>query len=241
GAMDERWHDPSREAIEALLVEVARGLPAGARVLDAGAGEAPYASLFAEAAYVACDFAKGDPAWDYSRLAAVCDLRALAFRDGAFDLILSTETLEHVPDPKSAFGEFARALVPGGRLVVTVPFQGYREHQAPYDYFRYTRYGLEHLAREAGLVVEEVRAVGGVFSLMAKLLHYLTGYWFLKPEPAWKRLAKTPLRAGYSLFTRAAFLVLRVLDRRDRRRDYALHYLLVCTKGEAERPHGLSR
>lgn len=236
--MDERWHDPSRDAIQALLEEVAEGLEPGARVLDAGAGEARYAPLFAGAEYVACDFAKGEPSWDYSKLSVVCDLRALAFRDGAFDLIVSTETLEHVPDPQVAFGEFARLLVPGGRLVVTVPFQGYREHQAPYDYYRYTRYGLEHLAREAGLVVEEVRASGGVFSLMAKLLHYLTGYWFLQPEPTWKRIAKRPLRVVYSLFKRAAFVLLRALDRRDRRRDYPLHYFLICRKGKENRTHG---
>lgn len=236
--MDERWHDPSRDAIQALLEEVAGELAPGARVLDAGAGEARYAPLFSGADYVACDFAKGEPGWDYSKLSVVCDLRELAFRDGAFDLIVSTEALEHVPDPKSAFCEFARSLAAGGRLVLTVPFQGYREHQAPHDYYRYTRYGLEYLAREAGLVVEDVRAEGGVFSLMAKLLHYLTGYWFLQGEPTWKRLAKRPLRAVYSIFKRAAFLVLRALDKRDRRQNYALHYFLICSKGKESRTHG---
>lgn len=200
-------------------------------MLDAGAGEAQYSDLFSGADYVACDFARGEPAWDYSGLSVVCDLAALAFVDGAFDLIVSTETLEHVPDPQAVFRELARTLASGGRLLVTVPFQGYREHQAPYDFYRYTRYGLEHLAVQAGLKVDEVRAVGGVFSLISKLLHYLTGYWFLQPEPRWKRIAKTPLRGLYSVSKRVAFLLLRALDRRDRRRDFPLHYFLFCSKG----------
>ncbi|MDA2916736.1 class I SAM-dependent methyltransferase [Nitrospinae bacterium AH_259_B05_G02_I21] len=228
--MDERWHDPSRDAIQGVLEEVANELAHGTRVLDAGAGEARYSSLFARANYVACDFAKGEPKWDYSRLSVVCDLAALAFQDGTFDLIISTEALEHIPDPQAVFKEFARALVNGGRLLVTVPFQGYREHQVPYDYYRYTRYGLEYLAGQAGLKVDEVRAIGGVFSLMAKLVHYLTGYWFLQPEPTWKRIAKKPLRVTYSIFKRIAFRILSALDRRDNRRDFPLHYFLICTK-----------
>jgi SAM-dependent methyltransferase len=228
--MDERWHDPSRDAIRDLLEEVARGLEPKARVLDAGAGECRYASIFSNQEYVACDFAKGEAAWDYSKLAVVCDLRFLACKDNVFDLAICIETLEHVSEPFDTILELARTLAPGGSLVVAVPFQGYREHQAPYDYYRYTQYGLQHLAEKAGLVVDEIRPVGGVFFLMAKMLHYLTGYWFLQPEPAWKKIAKKPLRFGYSLFKRAAFLLLCFLDKRDSRRDYPLQYLLICSK-----------
>jgi len=53
----------------------------------------------------------------------VCDVRALPFRDGAFDAIVSNSTLDHFPhrdDLERALVELARALAPGGRLVLTL-------------------------------------------------------------------------------------------------------------------------
>jgi SAM-dependent methyltransferase len=49
----------------------------------------------------------------------------LPFPDDAFDLIISHEVLEHVQDDRMAVREMARALKPGGRLVVFVPNRGY--------------------------------------------------------------------------------------------------------------------
>ena len=49
------------------------------------------------------------------------DLTRLTYPDGAFDLVLTSETLEHVPDLGAALGEIRRVLVPGGRHLFTVP------------------------------------------------------------------------------------------------------------------------
>jgi len=49
------------------------------------------------------------------------DLTRLSYPDGAFDLVLTSETLEHVPDLGAALGEIRRVLVPGGRHLFTVP------------------------------------------------------------------------------------------------------------------------
>lgn len=53
---------------------------------------------------------------------AVCeDITALSFRDSAFDLIVSSEVLEHVPRLDKALSETARVLRPGGSHLFTVP------------------------------------------------------------------------------------------------------------------------
>ena len=49
------------------------------------------------------------------------DIQALSWADGSFDLVLTSETLEHVPDPALALRETLRVLRPGGRHVFTVP------------------------------------------------------------------------------------------------------------------------
>jgi SAM-dependent methyltransferase len=49
------------------------------------------------------------------------DLTALPFPDGAFDVVIASEVLEHIPADEAAFAEIARVVRPGGRVAVTVP------------------------------------------------------------------------------------------------------------------------
>ncbi len=46
---------------------------------------------------------------------------ALPFADGAFDVVLALDVLEHIPDHEAAAREIARVLAPGGYALVTVP------------------------------------------------------------------------------------------------------------------------
>ena len=111
---------------------------------------AAIARHFAAQRYCGVDLAVGDAAWDYSRLDAMADLTALPFRTGAFDAALNIVTLEHLREPACALGEIARTLAPGGLLLVAAP-QEWEVHQAPHDYFRYTRYGLAYLLEKRRL------------------------------------------------------------------------------------------
>jgi len=49
------------------------------------------------------------------------DLLDLSYRDGQFDLVVTSDTLEHVPDLGGALAEIERVLKPGGRHIFTVP------------------------------------------------------------------------------------------------------------------------
>jgi len=51
----------------------------------------------------------------------VGDALALPYPDGAFDVVIASEILEHVPDDRGAIAELVRVLRPGGSLAITVP------------------------------------------------------------------------------------------------------------------------
>jgi len=134
------------------------------RVLDAGAGPGPYRHLFAHARYEAADFARLGTR--YTPLTYGCDLSDIPVEEGRFDRILFHQVLEHVPAPPAVLGELHRVLRPGGQILCSCPLF-YEEHQKPYDFFRYTRFGLTKLFTEAGFVDVEVEWLEGYFGTVA--------------------------------------------------------------------------
>lgn len=207
--------------IEDAVTAFAREIAPGARVLDAGAGEGQYARHFAGLRYCGVDLALGDAAWNYSRLDAVADLAALPFRAGAFQAAIHIVTIEHLPEPACALSEIARALAPGGRLLLAAPHE-WEVHQAPHDYFRYTRYGIAHLLGKAGFENIEVRACGGYFRLLARRL--LNGLQFFTGGARWL------LFVPAALLLVPPALILPWLDFLDRDRNFTLGYICTATR-----------
>jgi SAM-dependent methyltransferase len=130
-------------------------------VLDVGAGAQPYRPLLPPGArYRAIDVAAAGEAFGY-------DLPDTEYfegdrwpvEDGSVDVVLATETLEHVPEPAVFLAEARRVLRPGGRIVLTVPFAA-RWHYIPHDYWRYTPSSLRNLLEEAGFGEVIVHARG---------------------------------------------------------------------------------
>ena len=208
-------------SIEDAVAAFARTLPAGARLLDAGSGEAQYASHFRKQRYCGVDLAVGDAAWDYSRLDAVADLTALPFATGAFKAAIHVVTLEHVREPGAVLCEIARVLAPGASLLLVAPHE-WEVHQAPHDYYRYTRHGLAYLLEKAGLEASEIHPIGGYFRLLARRLmnglQFFTGgrrwFWFL---PA-------------AILLVPPALILPYLDFLDRDRNFTLGYICTARK-----------
>src|SRR5437588_3415854 len=91
--------DPFEATIETFVRGVAAEIPAGKRILDAGAGEGRFKPLFAHTEYVGIDFAQGDKSWDYSKLDVVGNLEQLPFPNLSFDHVISIVVLEHTPQP----------------------------------------------------------------------------------------------------------------------------------------------
>ncbi len=204
-------------AIERAVTAFAAELPAGSRVLDAGAGEGRYARHFSRHAYVGVDLGVGDSTWDYRDLDALADLGALPFASGSFDGCLNIVTLEHLPEPQCALLEVARVLKPGGRLLLVVPHE-WEIHQAPHDYFRFTRHGVAHLLEKSGFGDLRIEPAGGYFRLLSRRL--LNGLQFF-PAPL------VPLAA---LFLTPPALLLPALDFLDRDRVFTLGYICTARK-----------
>lgn len=141
----------------------------------------------------------------------------LPFRDGSFDTVVSFQVLEHVPQPARLLDETARVLRPGGALVLTAPHM-WGIHEEPHDYYRFTPYGLRHLAEAAGLrVVGEVRPLAGYWvTAGARFCHYL-----LQFEKLYLHALTRPLMAVVQILCL-------VLDRLHRVEGDAWNHLLVA-------------
>lgn len=141
---------------------------AGGSVLEAGAGLSPYRPQLAA---VASSITTLDI--DESRqVDVVGDVQAMdQIADEIFDTVFCTQVLEHLPRPYSAFSEFRRVLKPGGTLILSAPHLS-MVHEAPQDYYRYTRFGLKHLCESNGFTVVKLESCGGVISFLS---HTLSG------------------------------------------------------------------
>ena len=204
-------------AIGESLADFSRVLAPGVLVLDAGAGEMLHARYFAKQRYVGVDLAVGDTAWDYGKLDAIADLTSLPFRDGCFDACINIVTLEHVREPGCALREIGRTLAPGGRLLLIVPHE-WEVHQAPHDYYRYTRHGVAYLLDKAGFRDYRIEPVGGYFRLCSRRL--LNGLQFFRGP--WFFLA--------AIFLAPPALVLPWFDSLDRERNFTLGYICSAIK-----------
>ena len=88
--------------------------------------------------------------------------------DKSVDAVLSTQTIEHVPDVESYLAECRRLLKPNGTLVLTAPMH-WRHHEAPYDFLRFTRFGLIRLLEKHGFAIKNLEPCGGVYVLMGQI------------------------------------------------------------------------
>jgi SAM-dependent methyltransferase len=155
-----------RLSIYRFLAEQASLLPVGSRVIDIGAGEAPYRELFSDQRYMTLDRAE-TPHSGGVDMHGVAD--SIPAGDGSFDVVVCTQVLEHVPEPLRALREFRRILRSGGAMIATVPFL-WEEHEIPFDYYRYTRYGIEYVVRQAGFEDVDVKPRTDCFTTTAQLL-----------------------------------------------------------------------
>lgn len=135
------WYDLVREKI---------GPVHGSRVLEVACGRGGFVRELARAGahITGCDFsmaallvgqAKLRPMNDAARAALIQgDAQSLPFASESFDIIVSCETIEHVPDVRSALREMWRVARPGAKLFLTTP--NYANAMGLYDLYSRVRH-----------------------------------------------------------------------------------------------------
>jgi SAM-dependent methyltransferase len=219
-----------------------------ARTLDAGCGNGAFSVYAARTGnHVVSVSFSSDEQEDARRRAAMLGVEGIDFRVinlnelsehagelGNFDQVICLETIEHLNDDAGLLGTFAGMLRPGGRLLLTTPFEGhhpvYREELHPLGVedgshvrYGYTQERLRTLVEATGLRVTNEAFVSGFISQKAtSLMRWLAERVGLMP--AW-----------------ALVLPLRVLVVFDRPLTRALHYPYMCLALTAERVHEETR
>ena len=189
--------------------------------------------MFSHARYESADFEKLDKAYASTY---VCDLAAIPVRDARYDAVVFNQVMEHVPEPARVLAELGRVLKPGGRMIYTGPFF-YEEHEAPYDFFRYTRYGLRHLFQEAGFAIERLDWLEGYLGTVGYQLNRMGKYLPVRPRDLGGGLVGVAMAPVVAVIRGVCALAAPLFHRLEMRakftrRGYPKNYLAILRKRE---------
>ncbi|API61215.1 methylase [Tardibacter chloracetimidivorans] len=152
------WHEMARQG----------GTLAGP-MLDVGCGTKPYRELFELEEYIGLEI-DSPSARTQSRADYFYDGKKFPFEAEIFNSVLCNQVLEHVFNPDDFLQEIHRVLRQGGMLLLTVPFV-WDEHEQPYDYARYSTFGLKSLLERNGFNVLTQKKLLADSSILFQLIN----------------------------------------------------------------------
>lgn len=125
------------------------------KTLDVGCGNKPYAHLFQSSEYVGLEI---DTPQNRVIMNAdyFYDGKTFPFDDVSFDSLVANEVFEHVFEPDQFLSEARRILKPNGVILLTMPFV-WDEHEQPYDFARYSSFGIRALLVKHSFEVQQQR------------------------------------------------------------------------------------
>lgn len=213
------WFDPDKIIKDILWRDMAfaSGFAKG-KLLDIGCGNKPYQSLFIHhiRQYIGLD--KYAPHADIKE-----DINSANIALQSFDTILSTQVLEHVPDPNLFLQKISKLLKKNGIVIITAPLVA-ALHEEPNDYYRFTKYALQNLFTKNGLQIlilkEEGDWISSTTTMSAFYLESTCNRYLL-------RYPKKIIIAGLMLF---GTLLSLLPARFTKQKQYPMNYLVIAKK-----------
>lgn len=148
-------------------------------LVDVGCGTRSYAAIYEPHCQQSYGFDVSHSLHDLSRASFLATTTQIPVASNTVDVVLCTEVLEHVAEPSIALAEMSRITRPGGWLVLTTPFL-LSVHEAPYDFYRYTEYGLRYLLNQIGYDIEKLSYKGELFGVwLSSTLWFQTKFWLM--------------------------------------------------------------
>lgn len=143
------WHSSylTHKAIKQNILTFVWFIKREYKLLDLWCWQKPYKSLFPiEMNYIWID---AIDTWyqDY-----ICNARELPFSDNEFDVLISTQALEHIKNTQKTLLEIKRVVKRNWYLFISLPFL-YPQHSAPYDFYRFTKNWLYELFKDFEIIL----------------------------------------------------------------------------------------
>jgi len=155
------------------------------KLLDFGCGRKPFEDLFTVSEYIGVDLAVTGHDHSLSKVDVYYDGKHIPFPDETFDALFCSEVFEHVFEPDTILPEVCRVLKNDALALITVPFC-WNEHEIPYDYARYSSFGIRHLLEKHGFEVLELKKTGS----FAQVCFQLWALYFYEIFSRWGRIGK---------------------------------------------------
>ena len=163
-----QWLLPDQSEVIQLVQSASFGL-----VLDIGCADRWVEKhVRQDCTYLGLDYLATGKTLYGSKPDVFADAACLPVKEGSVDSVILLDVLEHVSEPDETLAEVHRVLRIGGSLVVSVPFL-YPIHDAPYDFQRYTLFGMRHALERRGFKVEQIKS----YSRSAEVVGLFMSLW----------------------------------------------------------------
>ena len=190
------------------------------RLLDIGCGEKPYAEMVKPYVTEHIGVDHQGTLHDKSNIDRVGTAYEIPAEDGEFDSAICTSVLEHLEEPEISLRECYRVLKRNGIAIYSMDFI-WHVHEAPRDFFRFSKFGIKYLFEKVGFEIVELIALSGFWATFGQLFVYNLF-----------RLNRGPLRWLRIIVILGLFiqLISYCFDRLDKTEQWTVGYMVVVRK-----------
>lgn len=129
-------------------------------LVDIGCGIKPYSEIARPYVTLHTGIDHQESLHDMANADLIGSAYSIPLDSASYDTALCTCVLEHLEEPQKALSETFRVLKSGGYAIYSVPLF-WHIHEAPRDFYRYTRHGIRYLFEASGFELIEITALSG--------------------------------------------------------------------------------